>query len=133
MSLFATPSNVLAAPQYLRSESVSNCCGAGWITTWPETTGLDKKTVKAYEDQVKKDLDIMDKNRYSISMIVINHHQKKVWGDLIEKYGYKPVVKDKYHTWRGNLLTLYVKPRYKKNKKGDWVDTCKDKDEDLED
>lgn len=135
-NLFAAPTRDTSKPQILNYEGVGNCCGAGWIAHFPEPhtyypdperSRTTKYGVKPeHISMVKSDLALMDKKRFSINMVALNHKQKEYWGDMLKEFGYKAVVKDKYHTWAGNLLTIYVKTRYKMDKKGNPIDTCKD-------
>lgn len=109
--------------KYLSTEYVGNCCGAGWICNWPSLSIYwdEKERVKVRAD-VEKDLDTILEKMFSISMIVLTHKQKAIWNDLILSKGFKIAVNDKYHTYAGNLLTLYTKARFRKTRSGNWID-----------
>lgn len=133
MSLFQAPAVAAATPTYLRYENVSNCCGAGWMCYFPEPTykyddwgNRIEGTLKISDEKmklVKQDLEIITKKLYSLTLIVLTDKQKKYYEPCIKEYGFKPIIKNVYHTYAGNLLTVYAKKRYMKKKDGSYVDS----------
>lgn len=139
MSLFVKPAEDKNTPTYLSTGESGACCGLSFIRHFPEP-----KLRVTYDDKgnpinrdakptipdgareaIKRDLEILDKSRNSLQLIVITDKQKEHYGDIIKSFGYRPLMADKYHTYAGNLLTLYGKQRYITDKKtGMLIDTC---------
>lgn len=124
-------------PKFLIRESFRACCGAGVIAGFPEPKRefveydrngnyvyTDPKPIpQTVIDQCRADLKLHLREPNSVQLIILTDKQQPHYDELIKEFGFEPVAKDMYHTYAGNLLTVYCRPRYTKKKDGTWKDT----------
>lgn len=99
-------------PSHIRTENVTNCCGASWAAYFPEGSDRDYERLKP---KIKKELEWVLKNKAnSMMLIILNHKQAKYFDEDVKACGFRTLMRDVYHTGHGNNLTLYGWEKHEK-------------------
>ena len=94
----------------MRAQAFPDCCGIHVISGFGKTNTASYTTqfttIKEIEEWIEK---TAKGSGQGISLAALNQDQKKHYGKMMERLGFKELLTDCYHPGHGNVITLYGK------------------------
>lgn len=116
----------LQCPPRLSRGSFPNCCGISVLYGFGHAknaghNGVDGINLATVEADIKEKLLTYGLSGYGLHLIALSSEQVAIYGALLTKLEFYPLVKDFLHKGHGNKLTLYGRVSHPagNNKKGD--------------